>query len=55
METYKRKIYMGMIMITLGIVFNTTMKENMASIGTIFIAIGGLFFISGMAEKRKIN
>jgi len=40
-------------MIALGIVFSNTMTDTSHSLGNVFIAIGGLFFISGMHLKRK--
>jgi drug/metabolite transporter superfamily protein YnfA len=48
---YKRTIFLGIILIALGVTFNTTLE--IGSIGTVFIALGGLFFIAGMARKRK--
>jgi hypothetical protein len=44
---------MGIIVISMGITFNTSMKDSLGSIGVVFIAIGGLFFIIGMNMKRK--
>jgi len=50
---YKRIIFVGIIVIALGVTFSTTLKENVGSLGTVFIAIGGFLFIVGMARKRK--
>lgn len=47
----KRRIYLGIILIALGIVMNTTLRVG--SIGTVMIAVGGLFFIAGMAKKKE--
>ena len=55
LEKYKKFIFMGIIIIALGITFTTAMKEAMGSLGTVFIAIGGLFFIIGMNMKRQHN
>lgn len=52
-EKYKRYIFMSIILIALGVVFSTTLKDSVSSMGTIFIALGGLFFIMGMRMKRK--
>ena len=49
-EGYRRPIYLGIIIIALGIVINTTLKT---SLGTVLIAVGGLFFITGMSRKKK--
>ena len=48
----KRYVFMG-IVISLGITFNTSMKDSLGSLGVVFIAIGGLFFIIRMNMKRK--
>lgn len=47
----KKRIYMGIILISLGVVMNTSL--DVGAIGTVMIAIGGLFLISGMAKKRE--
>lgn len=39
-----------MILIALGVVMNTTLDTHL---GTVLIAVGGLFFIIGMNDKRK--
>ena len=50
---YKRTIFLSIILIALGVTFSTTLKDDVASIGTVFIALGGLFLIAGMAGKQK--
>ncbi len=50
---YKRIFFLGIILIALGVTFSTTMREDIGSLGVVFIALGGLFFISAMARKRK--
>ena len=52
-ENYRRALLFGIILIALGIVFNTTLASSAGSLGTVLIAVGGLFFIIGMARKRK--
>ncbi len=49
LEGYRRKIYFAIIIIALGIVMTNTLET---SLGTVLIAIGGLFFISGMNDKQ---
>jgi hypothetical protein len=49
----KKRIYLGIILISLGIVMNTTL--SIGGIGTVMIAVGGLFFIAGMARKKRKN
>jgi len=48
-----RYIFMGMIIIALGITFSTTLQNAFGPLGTIFIAVGGLFFIFGMSLRKK--
>jgi hypothetical protein len=52
MEAYRKIILMGILIIALGVVFSTTLADSIGSIGTVFIAVGGLFFIIGMKKKR---
>ena len=49
----KQTIYFSMVFIALGVVFINT--SSVTSIGIVFIAIGGLFFISGMAANKKVR
>ncbi|MDA9069637.1 hypothetical protein N8258_00800 [Algibacter sp.] len=53
LEKYKRFIFIGILIIALGVTFSTTLKETVDSLGIVFIAVGGLFFIIGMSKKRK--
>ena len=53
LKNYERVGYIGIIVITLGITFTTSLREYVGSIGIVFIAIGGLFFIFSMNEKKK--
>ncbi len=52
-ETSRKFIFIGIIIIALGITFTTTLKDTVGSLGTVLIAVGGLFFIIGMSKKRK--
>lgn len=49
----ERILLFGIIIIALGVVFSTTLSDKVGVLGTVFIAIGGLFFISGMSRKKK--
>jgi len=51
-EGYKRPLFIGAVIIALGITFTTTLKDSVGSVGIVFIAVGGLFFIIGMKKKR---
>jgi predicted membrane channel-forming protein YqfA (hemolysin III family) len=53
LEPFKRFIFIGIIVITLGVTFSTTLKGSVDSLGIVFIAVGVLFFIIGMSTKRK--
>ncbi len=50
LERYKRTIFFAITLVALGVVLSTTMKTTF---GVVMIAVGGLFFIIGMNEKRK--
>lgn len=52
MTGYKRMFFLGIIVIALGITFSTSLKEQVGSLGTVLIAVGGLFFIVAMNRKR---
>jgi len=47
----KKRFYFSAIITSLGVVLNTSM--NSGAIGTVFIAIGGLFLISAFAKKKE--
>ena len=53
LEEYRKYIFIGIIIIALGVTLSTTMKDTVGSLGTVLIAVGGLFFIIGMNKKRK--
>ena len=48
---YKRTFFISIILVTLGVTFNTVL--DIGSFGTVLIAVGGLFFIASMAKKQK--
>jgi len=52
-ENYRRYIFIGIIIIALGTVFTTTLKDTFGSLGIVLVAVGALFFIIGMNKKRK--
>ena len=49
---YRNFIILGMTIIALGIVFYTTMEEEMDTLGIVLIAVGGLALIFGLNKKR---
>ncbi len=51
--SYKTTFYISLILIALGVTASTAMKDNSGSLGTVMIAVGGLFLIISMAKKRK--
>lgn len=53
MGRYKKYILIGIIIIAMGIVFSNILDDISGSLGTVFIAVGGLFLIIGMSKKRK--
>ena len=52
---YKRFVFLGIILIALGTTFTTTLYDSVPSLGVVFIALGGLFFIIGMKKKNEVN
>ncbi|MER3318270.1 MAG: hypothetical protein RIB79_08255 [Allomuricauda sp.] len=52
-EEYRKYIFMGIVVISLGIVFSTTLRGNVESLGNVLVAVGGLLFIVGMSKKKK--
>jgi ABC-type Fe3+-siderophore transport system permease subunit len=53
LQGYRRLLFLGMVLIALGITFTTTLKDSVGPIGIVFVAVGGFFFIVGMSKKRK--
>ena len=49
--SYKRFIFAAIIIIAIGISLSTQLTDN--AIGTVLIAVGGLFFIIGMSKKNQ--
>lgn len=48
---YKRLIFLSIILICLGVVLINTI--SIPSVGVVFIAVAGFFFIVGMARKKS--
>ena len=53
LQSYRRFIFIGIIIIVFGIKFHTTLKDTVSRLGTVFIIARGLFLIIGMSKKRK--
>ena len=53
LNNWQKRIYGAMFVTVLGIAFSTIMTDAPKSLGSIFVAIGGLLFISGMILKNK--
>ncbi|MCB0264604.1 MAG: hypothetical protein KDE52_14770 [Calditrichaeota bacterium] len=54
-KDYHRTLFLSMILIALGVSISTTMGDSSGTIGTVMIAVGGLFFIIGMTKRRKFE
>ena len=52
MSKRKRLAFMGIIMVSLGITINVSLKDQLGSIGIVFIGIGGFLLIAGMNIKE---
>ena len=53
LHNYRRLFFISIIMIALGINLNTTWKGEFGALGTVLIAVGGLFFIMAMGKKKE--
>ncbi|OQY27353.1 MAG: hypothetical protein B6244_10855 [Candidatus Cloacimonetes bacterium 4572_55] len=57
MKKYQRLAFLGIIVtalgIVLGIVFTTTLKDTVGTLGIVFIGIGGFLLVAGMSEKKR--
>lgn len=53
LEKHRQYLFLGITLIALGVTLSTVFRNAESSIGVIFIAIGGLFFIIGMSMKKK--
>jgi len=42
-----------MLLVALGVTLTTTMKDKLGAVGIVMLAVGGLFFIVGMASRKK--
>ncbi len=53
LNNYRRLFFISIIMIAMGINLNTTWKGEFGTLGTVLIAVGGLFFIMAMGKKKE--
>lgn len=54
-KEYKRFVFMGIIIIALGVTFSTTLKDSIPSLGPVFVALGGLFILIGLSKKKTLK
>lgn len=52
---YKVFLSISLIIIAFGILFNTVLKDSVENLGTVLIAVGGLFLIISMAKKSEVE
>ncbi|MEZ4919907.1 MAG: hypothetical protein R2792_12465 [Saprospiraceae bacterium] len=45
-------IFLGIVLVSLGVTASTVFKEHTSSLGTVLIAVGGLAFLIGMQRKQ---
>jgi predicted membrane channel-forming protein YqfA (hemolysin III family) len=50
---FKKMIYLATVIVSIGVILTTTLKESARPIGVVMIATGGLFFIIGMNKKKR--
>ena len=48
---YRKAVFTAIILVSIGVVIINT--ASVPSAGTVLIAVGGLFLISGMARKKR--
>jgi hypothetical protein len=51
LKASQKRIYLSIIITSLGVVLNTTIDSS--TIGTVMIAIGGLLLIAAFAKKKE--
>ena len=54
LKRYQRIGLIGIILIALGVVLLNALDEN-RSLGTVLIAVGGLFFMAGIKRKMEVD
>ncbi len=52
---YKLVAFAGILIIAIGVTLSTSLKDDDNAIGTVLIAVGGLFLIAGLSMKRRSN
>ena len=55
LERYKQYIFIGITIITMGIIFSTTMKDVLGSLGIVVIAVGGLLLLGWIWKRKKMR
>ncbi len=53
MATYKQNWWLGIILITIGLVLYNSVMGADASLGLVLMAVGGLFLLLGMFRWQK--
>lgn len=52
-EGYKRYYFIAIILISLGVIYSTTLKDTVGSLGTVFIALGSILILVALSKKRR--
>jgi hypothetical protein len=50
---HRKKYLIGLLILASGIIINTQSSDAFMNLGSVFIAIGCLFLISGAANKKR--
>ncbi len=53
LKRYQKLLYFSSIIALLGILYATVFRSTSGTYGIVMIGVACLFFIAGMAEKRK--
>ncbi|HKK61702.1 MAG TPA: hypothetical protein VJ951_04030 [Bacteroidales bacterium] len=51
--SYRRLIYIGVIVVVLGISFTTLLNDSVGELGLVFVVVGGALFGVGMHKKNS--
>ena len=53
MNSYRGFVLAGLIVLSLGIIFNVSLRGSVDTLGNVFITLGVFLLIVGMSKKRK--
>ena len=48
----RKQIFIGILITSLGVVFNAALRDKIEGLGVVFIALGGILIIAGILKKK---